>query len=196
MNRSIRVWNNVVTDIVNHRPIPAVRSTTTPSTQPPAPTTIVDNLPVGGVPFAAAVFVLDYLDAGYCTPNGAVGGCAVETDLVGGSGNQGGAYRTAKYYLCPPNSIDCAANDEFGTMSLAGFSSVAAANAFLEANSNDGGWAMGWQLNQWAIQISADVPLTDLSRIERSLTSAAVIVNGQPYRGTSAPLELHEVYGQ
>jgi hypothetical protein len=100
-----------------------------------------------------------------------------------------GAYKSLGYVLCSAaetNAQDyCSKNDSEGVLDAQAFSSAAAAHAYLVSQQGQN-WAMGWQLNQWAILIASSGPgmsSSDQDKIQKSLTSAGVIYNGQPLDG-------------
>jgi len=179
----------------------ANKSTTSESIAPavtgptPVTTSLVVPQVVGGVSFQTVAYVVQYIQTGYCTPNGVAGACEVkENEGPSGQDAAAGAYRTVKFWLCAKSQIACGVegtNSE-GFVNVAGFSTVSEATAYLEGAQN--AWATGWQLNQWAIEVSTNLPVNELSKVERSLAAAAVILNGHVAAGDSNRMELKKVF--
>src|SRR5271156_765681 len=128
------------------QPTPTTVTTTPPTTvapttttQPPPPPTTdpPPSTPAGGVDASALDFIVGYIMAGYCTPNGAINGCEVAEDSNSSVAAPlaGGAYKSLGYVLCSAaetNTQDyCSKNDSEGILDAQAFSSPAAAHAYL-----------------------------------------------------------------
>ena len=123
---------------------------------------------------------MGYIYAGYCTPNGEVSQCAVETAGGGpGQGTAQGAIKTVTYWLCSSNILSCDSNghNSEGSVNVTEFASQAQAATIPQDDDNSDAYAAGWQINQWAVEVSNGLPSGELSKVERSLTSAAAICN-------------------
>jgi hypothetical protein len=73
------------------------------------------------------------------------------------------------------------------------FPSSEAARMYLDTEAKTGTWAMGWQCNQWAVLI-VGLPGGDESKVQRSLSSAATILDGTRYTDGSAEYAISEVF--
>jgi hypothetical protein len=140
--------------------------------------------------------------AGYCTPNGQVGDCEVATNADGSAEAPlaPGAYRSVGYDLCSFASVEqqytCGPNNMEGVLDAQAFSSPDAAHAYLQSQAGQQ-WVMGWQLNQWVLLVTSaggGLPPEEQAKIEKALTSAATINNGSPLSGTSALVDLRQVF--
>ena len=156
------------------------------------------NLPPGGISYSALDYVVIYIETGYCTPNDMSEGCQVAeiSDQSVAGPLAPGAYRVVGYDLCSwvaSGSSGCNRTIQEAPLVAQAFSIPAAAHTYLEEQSGTGQWGMGWQCNQWAVLIG-NLPGDDQSKVQRSLSSAATILNGLRNADGSAPYQISEVF--
>ena len=177
--------------------VPLPPSTTITSSTSPPPSSSADQIASEGLDW-----MVQYIMAGYCTPNGEIDGCEVATgsDSDVAAPLAPGANKTIGYDLCSAavtnTNYYCGGNDSEAILDAQAFPSSAAANAYLQSQQGQQ-WETGWQFNNWAILIASSgtgLPGSELDKIEKSLASAATINNGQPYDGSGVTMDLSRIF--
>jgi len=171
--------------------VPPTTTTAPPATTIPTTTTSTTaKAPSSEMVTAEELnFIVGYVMAGYCTPNGDINQCEVAVNKNPGVAAPlaPSSTQSVGYDLCSADATSsnfyCSQNDSEGVLDAQAFPTDAAASSYLGSQQGQQ-WETGWQFNNWAILVASagpGLPSSELDKIEKSLASAAEIYNGQPF---------------